>query len=305
MILRRFPFDTVSSRQGGRGLSPFGRRNVVVYARSRCIAYEEHTAPLSIKATLKGREFYEVRGVPVAVDESSYLVLNDEQPYASHIRSDEDVESFCVFFRHGLEREVSAPHGHSHEGLLDNPEGRLGPPVTFSQTLRRHGGAVSALLGRLHAGITRGVTSQLWLDEQFNSIMEALLESRGQLLREADGLSYARRATRVEVYERLCRARDYVESCYYEPISLPLLARVACLSPHHFLRLFKEAFRLTPHRYLTDVRLREARRLIEERGRPVADACLSVGFENPSSFARLFKQRFGCPPRSLRPAAKK
>lgn len=305
MILRRFPGTKTNGRlpqEGGRDFAFFGRQNVVVYARARDISYAEHTAPLSLKSTLRGREVYEVCGAPVAVDEGSYLVLNNDQPYASRICSDEEVESFCVFFRDGLEREVSATLDHSHEKLLELCGEDSASPVMFFQNLRRHDEAVSRLMKRLHEGIARGAASQLWLDEQCGSLMGALLQIHRRTFAEVESLPLVRRATRVEIYRRLSRAKDYIESCYDEPVSLRRLAEVACLSRHHFLRLFKEAFRITPHRHLTDTRLREARRLIEEKGYPVADACVSVGFENASSFARLFKERFGRSPRTLRPA---
>jgi AraC family transcriptional regulator len=303
MILRRFPGNRSNGRltqEGQRDFAFFGRRNVVVYARSSDISYAEHTAPLSIKSTLKGREVYEVGGVPLAVDEHSYLVLNQRQPYASHICSDEEVESFCVFFRDRLEQEVSAPLNHSHEKLLEYREENLFTPVIFFQNLRRHDQTVSRQMRLLHAGIVQGLESELWLDEQFNLIMEALLRAHQQSFREIDNLPFVRRATRVEIYKRLCRAKDYIESCYYEPLTLSALAEVACLSQHHFLRLFKEAFQLTPHRYLREIRLRRARRLIEEKNYAVVDACVSVGFENASSFSRLFKQHFGRSPREVR-----
>jgi AraC-like DNA-binding protein len=304
MILRRFPGNRRNGRlsqEGRRDFAFFGHQNVVVYARSSDISYAEHTAPLSIKSTLKGHEVYEVSGVPIAVDENSYLVLNHRQPYASHIFSDQEVESFCVFFRNRLEQEVSATLNLSHETLLDHQGENPATPVIFFQSLRRHDETVSRQMKLLHAGIVQGLESELWLDEQFNSIMEALLKAHHHTMREADQLPFVRRATRIEIYKRLCRAKDYIESCYYEPLSLSLLAKVACLSHHHFLRLFKEAFQLTPHRYLTDIRLRRARQLIEEKNFAVVDACMSVGFENASSFARLFKQRFGRSPRELRP----
>lgn len=308
MILRRFPGNRRNghlTQEGQRDFAFFGRQNVVVYARSSDISYAEHTAPLSIKSTLKGREVYEVAGIPIAVDENSYLVLNNRQPYASHIFSNEEVESFCVFFRNRLEQEVSATLLHSHEKLLDHQGETPTAPVIFFQSLRRHDEAVSLQMKLLHAGIVQGLESELWLDEQFNSIMEALLKAHHHTLMEADNLPLVRRATRIEIYKRLCRAKDYIESCYAEPLSLALLAEVACLSQHHFLRLFKEAFRLTPHRYLTDIRLRRARQLIEEKNFAVVDACMSVGFENASSFARLFKQRFGRSPSEMHPARRK
>jgi AraC family transcriptional regulator len=304
MILRRFPGTQAREHaaQGrGRDFSFFGRENVIVYATSRDIAYAEHTAPLSVKTTLEGSEVYEVDGVPIAVDENSYLVLNNDQPYASYISSDEEVVSFCVFFRDGLEQEVSAPLDCSQEMLLERPSEELISPPPFFQSRCRHDPALSLMIRQLHADIASGMTSQLWLDERCNDLMEALLLADRQLFREAERLPLMKRATRVEVYRRLCRAKDYIESCYYEPITLRLLAGVACLSPHHFLRLFKAAFRVTPHQYLTDVRLRHARRLIEEKGYPVARACGLAGFESHSSFSRLFKRRFRCSPRAVRP----
>ncbi len=273
---------------------------MVVYAASRDIAYSEHTAPLSLKTTLKGREVYEVNGAPMAVDENSYLVLNNDQLYASYIYSDEEVESFCVFFRDGLEREVSAALEYSHEQLLERAATELTSTPIFFQTLRRQHLVLSRQIKQLHAGITSGGASQLWLDERCNSIMEFLLQTRRQVLAEVEGLPLVKHSTRMEIYKRLCRAKDYMESCYGEPVTLTALAMVACLSRHHFLRLFKEAFNITPHRYLTDVRLRHARQLIEEKGYSVARACNLVGFENQSSFSRLFRQRFGQSPGSAR-----
>ena len=304
MILRRFPGSRAggyAAPEGRRDFSLFGRENVIVYAASRDIAFAEHTAPLSVKTTLKGVEVYEVGGVPVEVDENSYLILNNDQPYASYISSDEVVESFCVFFRDGLEREVSAPLDCPHETLLARaPEEFVSPP-TFFQSRRRHNPALSLLIRRLHEDIAAGMSSQLWLDERCQDLLEVLLLAHREVLREAERLPLVKRATRVEIYRRLCRAKDYVESCYDEPLTLRLLSGVACLSPHHFLRLFKAAFHVTPHRYLTDVRLRHARRLIEEKGHPVSHACRAVGFEDPSSFSRLFKRRFGRTPRPTRP----
>jgi AraC family transcriptional regulator len=304
MILRRFP-GTGQGPAGEKDFSFFHRQNVVVYAHSRDISYEEHTAPLSLKSCLRGSEIYEVAAVPIAVGESAYLVLNNGQPYASYIYSDETVESFCLFFQDGLEKEVLAAFEQSHEDLLDNPEGHSRWSAPFFQSLRRHNQLVSPLLARLHGGIAAGRATQLWLDEQFGRLLEALLQAHGMALREAERLPLARRATRLEVYRRLCLARDYIESCYVEPGGLRELARVACLSPHHFLRLFKAAFRLTPHQYLTDVRLRHALRMVEEKELSVTDVCHSVGFEDAGSFTRLFKRRFGAPPLARRRAHQK
>ena len=305
MILRRFPGKRHLSQDDGKDFSHFHRRNVIVCAKSCEVAYEKHTAPLSIKSCLRGTEIYEIKGVPIAVTESTYLVLNKEQPYASYIYSTKTVESFCVFFRDGLETEVRAAFEHTHEYLLSNPEGSAGWLTPFFQNLRHQDVQVSHGLGRLHKGIKEGHVSQLWLDEECNNLMEALLRAHVQTLEEIDKIPLIRRATRLEIFKRLCLAKDYIESCYDEPISLGKLAKVACLSPHHFLRLFKAAFSLTPHQYLTNVRLQKALKLVREKDSPIIDVCHSVGFEDPSSFTRLFKRRFHVSPLEVRRANQK
>jgi AraC-like DNA-binding protein len=85
-----------------------------------------------------------------------------------------------------------------------------------------------------------------------------------------------------------------------ERLSLSALARVACLSPNHFLRLFSEAFGETPHRYLQRRRLDEAARRLREGQEPVVQVALAVGFNNASAFSRAFRRRFGRSPTAER-----
>ena len=64
----------------------------------------------------------------------------------------------------------------------------------------------------------------------------------------------------------------------HEPLSLEYIAQVAALSPYHFLRSFKQHFGQTPHAYLTNQRLKQAKRLLAHTDIPVTDICLDVGF---------------------------
>jgi AraC-like DNA-binding protein len=83
-------------------------------------------------------------------------------------------------------------------------------------------------------------------------------------------------------------------------LSLNALARVACFSPNHFVRLFSEAFGETPHRYLQRRRLEEAARRLREGDDPVVQVALAVGFNNASAFSRAFRLRFGRSPTAER-----
>lgn len=301
MILRQFPGTSRSPAEDKAILARFGCENVVVHAWSNEIIFTEHTAPLSIKAVLAGREVYEIDGYPLAVTEDTYLIVNDEQPYASYIRAETAVESFCLFFRSGLARETMAAFTLPTEKLLDDPQHAAQGYDLFFQHLRRRDEIVSPLLRRLQAGIMAGEESGLWVDERFHEMMEAMLRLQQHISAEIDELPAVRRATREELYRRVQRAKDYLESCYHERLTLAQMARVACLSQHHFMRLFKHMFRVTPHQYLREIRLQKAHDLLARQDCSVTEAYLSVGYENASAFSRTFKQKFGLPPQQVRP----
>lgn len=115
-----------------------------------------------------------------------------------------------------------------------------------------------------------------------------------------DRLPAARRTTREELFRRLQRGREYLERNFSGTADLTATARAACLSPFHFLRLFKIAFGRTPHQYLTDLRLQAAQRRLVESSEPVGSIGLSLGFENVNSFGRLFRRHLGVTPMDFR-----
>jgi AraC family transcriptional regulator len=62
--------------------------------------------------------------------------------------------------------------------------------------------------------------------------------------------------------ERLQRVHEFVEANLDEELSLTILADIACLSPYHFSRSFKEAAGVGPQRYVMQRRLDRAKTLL-------------------------------------------
>ena len=81
----------------------------------------------------------------------------------------------------------------------------------------------------------------------------------------------------AEVYQRLCRARAFIDHCYDHPLSLDQMSSQACFSRYHFLRLFRQAFNKTPHQYLIERRIEKAKELLSCR--------------QPARHGRLFRSR--------------
>ena len=99
-----------------------------------------------------------------------------------------------------------------------------------------------------------------------------------------------------EQNRRLLRARDVMDRSYASPLDIASLARVACVSPAHFIRTFRATFGETPNRYLQRRRVERAMFLLRETERSVTDICMDVGFSSLGTFSRVFREIVGEPP---------
>ena len=67
----------------------------------------------------------------------------------------------------------------------------------------------------------------------------------------------------------------------------------------YLCRVFRKELGLTPHKYLTDLRLKSAASMLHSdySASSVSEIALLCGFRNPLYFSRLFKQKYGVSPR--------
>jgi AraC-like DNA-binding protein len=91
------------------------------------------------------------------------------------------------------------------------------------------------------------------------------------------------------------KAAAYIRSSAPENISLYDIAKVAGLSPYHFLRQFKATTGLPPHAYLMQCRVYLARQAVD-KGNSLTDAALDAGFSDLPHFSRCFKAIHGLTP---------
>jgi AraC-like DNA-binding protein len=277
-----------------------GWPNMIIHARARESAWPMHRGPLSIKCAFGGREIYQTREERYPVDDNSYLVLNEGQEYSSTIEEPHEIESFCIFFRADFVDSTLGALVTPADRLLDDPIEPTTQPVRFFERLYPHDRIVTPHLLALRTATAAGVTTQGWIDEQFHELLERLLLVHRDVCRQIEALPAARRSTRLEIYRRLQRAREFMDAGLTEQLTIPQIAAIACLSPHHFLRLFKRVVGETPHQYLTRKRLERAQQLLLGSTRSVMDICFDVGFESPGSFSTLFRRHLGHSPDQFR-----
>lgn len=94
----------------------------------------------------------------------------------------------------------------------------------------------------------------------------------------------------IYVYKRVLNAKLFIDEHYETRIDLNNIAGEACFSKFHFIRLFARMYGITPHQYLTRVRIEKAKLLLQQQV-SVNTACYTVGFDSISTFTSLFKRR--------------
>jgi len=87
-----------------------------------------------------------------------------------------------------------------------------------------------------------------------------------------------------------------------QPLSLEELAKLSGRSLASFKRDFQQQYHSAPKKWINEQRLEHARMLLQHANKNVTEVALECGFENIPHFIRIFKQKFGVTPNSIRSA---
>ncbi|WP_308637782.1 AraC family transcriptional regulator [Paenibacillus silvisoli] len=96
------------------------------------------------------------------------------------------------------------------------------------------------------------------------------------------------------------RAAAFIHTHYAGKISLTDIARHVGLDSKYLCRLFNLHMRTSPYRYLMDVRMTNACRLMKQPELSISDISRSVGYQDPLLFSRMFKKAKGVSPAAYR-----
>lgn len=83
-------------------------------------------------------------------------------------------------------------------------------------------------------------------------------------------------------------------------ISLPVLAKTAGVTPHHFSSLFTKTTGLSPHQYVLRERIEHAKRYLQDETLNVGQVSRLTGFRTQGHFAKVFRKLVGVTPSRFR-----
>lgn len=263
---------------------------------------DDHISRLSIRCVLTGDQYYRVGSNDHRLNSNNYLLVNRGQHYRTSFRSEERQEMMLVAFRPGFAEKLLHALVTPADRLLDDPFHVSGQPVDFFERTYPRDEVIGGLFRRLKQIMDMPAQERydIDLDSIYTSMLTRILEVHRGLRPDIEGVEAVRKSTRVELYRRLHIARDFMEAHANRPLLLHEVARAAGLSLHHFKREFLRFFHITPHQYLVQHRLERARQLLNNSHLSVDDIRMACGFENTSSFIRLFRQHTGITPGAFR-----
>jgi AraC family transcriptional regulator len=101
---------------------------------------------------------------------------------------------------------------------------------------------------------------------------------------------------------RLSRVIEFMSVHYGEQLTLERLAAEAGISKYHFTRLFREKVGQTPYRFLSEIRLETAAKMLVTTDLRVGEIASLCGHETVPHFTTAFSARYGAAPMEFRAA---
>ncbi len=285
-----------------RHFSQFKKHNVVFNAWSNGSHCDDHIGCLSLKTVLSGEEWYTIDRRGVVVRPGQFLILNDDQRYSCQVQEGEPAKVLSIFFKREFASAVFRDCLRSEEALTENPFDSGNDTLEFFQTLHPVGPRLLQQLLDLTAHLDNLGDHIGLTDEHLVFLLRQLVKTYKLEVNGAGRIDAVKASTRKEIYSRVCFAKDLLHSAYGEKLDLDTISKAACLSVPQLVRQFKHAFLLTPHCYLTRIRLHHAADLLRRIDLPVMDIGGLCGFDNPSAFGRAFKAQYGIQPAQYRRA---
>ncbi len=123
-------------------------------------------------------------------------------------------------------------------------------------------------------------------------ILSTLIEAQSATKRDQNQYDYSS-ATYVDY------ALQYIKF-NYDHIKVNDIAQYIGINRSYLTAIFKKQLNISPQEYLVSYRLKKAAELIKSTNMSIRDISTSIGYENPLTFSKMFKQTYGISPKNYR-----
>jgi len=101
-------------------------------------------------------------------------------------------------------------------------------------------------------------------------------------------------------YDQIFNAVELFHQNLDKEISIKDYAHMCGMSPGWFSKCFRMRFSVSPQEYITNLRLKKAKELLDSSSYNVTEIAMLCGYNNPFYFSRIFKEHTGLSPSKYR-----
>lgn len=277
------------------------KNNSVVFSSLSDFFQPVHSTGFAIKYVVEGTELYTLDQQQYLVKEGNYLLCNSTKQGHVTIESRKVVKGICINIAPELMLEAVASFQRPDCFF---PDADLALFFSTPYFLETQYDSSSTVLGKTLTQIASDLQQQQLhpsdLDiEFFYSLSEKIIADQLPVFKQLQSLPGIKPPTKRDLYKRISRGKEMMDTLYTNPLSIEQVAREACMSEYHFFRLFKKMLGVTPHQYLLGKRLAYGKTLLQQEQYTVSDAAIECGFTDIYSFSKAFKKQFASSPSAL------
>lgn len=98
-------------------------------------------------------------------------------------------------------------------------------------------------------------------------------------------------------------AKEFLAENYNRKVKVNDLAERIGINRSYLAKSFKKLMGCSPQQFLVNLRMEKAVGMLKNTDLPVNQIAAQVGYENPLTFSKIFKQRYGISPKNYRESA--
>lgn len=216
---------------------------------------------------IRGRGYLSSEGGSVALAAGDLYVINTKFPQYYYADRDDPFEKIWVNTSGTLVESLTSVYG------LDKPF-----------TVRHGSEAAYPLFERVYRTLRDGSLTKA---EAFGRVSLVLHEIMLFMRSPSEITKNNPSAGKAEAI------RSYLDRAVYSSVRLADLAKIYFVTPNHLIRLFRQAFGITPKQYLLDKKLETADKLLANTDFSIDEISAALAFSSPQHLCATYRRRRG------------
>ena len=251
---------------------------------------------LGIKYVASGEETYYANGKKFMVREGEYIIGNDFTKSIVQINQDKVVEGICI----DISTQIVSDVAEYYDLQASNLKEFLLSDQFFVNRYNVKNTSIGYSLSEINKKIKNGsFANSLQEQELFYSLAESIITDQRFIFDHLNNLDFKKNITNEEVFRSILQAKNFIDEHITENLSLDEISLNIGISKYHFIRVFKQAFGVSPYQYQKRIRLDRAK-LDITKGISILETAIKYGFSDVPTFSKAFKQQFNLTPGAIR-----